>query len=346
MKQGFTLIELIIVVALIFIFSSTTFPVSYSFFHKTAIKDEARNIESSLRKAQALAITSRNDSSAGVKFSQDGYTVFEGESYEDRRESKDLVIAFPIVMSVDGVQEVVFEKTTGLPIFPGMIGHWDFNEIEGDIVYDSSYLFQNNGTIFGTWARVGGKDGNCLELNGNAYVNSGNSYNLNLDNKISISAWVNVSSAGSGLIVKKGNPAQGTGYNLSLSGGYIVFALGDGSSSQSISSSYGQELFGQWVYLTAVWDGEIMKQYINKEVQSGTRSFNGSIGSSEDDLIIGEGLTGKIDDVRLYNYALSDKDLETNYLTKTDDIAVGLKSGQEKAHIIINCQGKIEAIEQ
>ena len=94
MQKGFTLIELMIVVVLIFLFSSLTFPVSYSFFHKFAISDQARNIESSLRKAQAVAIAGRGDSSSGVKFSQTGYTLFEGESYLDRRSAMDMIIAF------------------------------------------------------------------------------------------------------------------------------------------------------------------------------------------------------------------------------------------------------------
>jgi len=343
MKQGFTLIELMIVIALIFMFSSITFPVSYSFFHKSALKDEAGNIESSLRKAQSLAITGRGDSSAGVKLSQDSYTVFEGETYQDRRTSKDLVIAFPIVMAIDGAQEVVFQKTTGLPIFTGMIGHWDFNETEGSVAYDSDWLYQDNGTLYGAWATTTGKDGNCLELNSNAYVNAGNNSELNLNDKITISAWISVPSANSGTIIKKGYPNQG--YSLSLSSGYIVFSLGDGASSQNLNTIFNQELLNQWVYLAAVWDGETMKQYINGQEQS-VKSFTGSISPSEEDLIIGESFTGKIDDVRLYDYALSDKDTETNYLIKTDDIAISLRSEQKREYIIINAQGKIEAIEQ
>lgn len=346
MKKGFTLIELLIVIALIFMFSGITFPVTYSFFHKSALEDEARNIESSLRKAQSLAITGRGDSSAGVKFSEDDYTVFEGESYQDRRSSKDLVISFPIVLSVDGVQEIVFQKTTGLPIFTGMIGHWDFNETSGNTVYDSDWLHQDNGTIYGTWATTTGKDGNCLELNNNAYVNSGNNGSLNLDKKMTLSAWINVSLANSGTIIKKGFPNQGQGYSFSLSSGYIVFSLGDGSASQNLNTMFSQELFGQWVYLAAVWDGETMKQYINGEEQSGIKSFVGLVSSSEEDLIIGESFSGKIDDVRIYDYALSDKDIEANYLAKTDDVAISLRSEQKREYIIINNQGKIEAVNQ
>jgi|GEM_PF-1344680 len=340
-KKGFTLIELLIVIALIFMFSGITFPVTYGFFHKSALADEARNAESSLRRAQSMAITGRGDSSAGVRFSKNDYIVFEGESFQDRRSSKDLVVSFPIVLSVDGVQEVVFQKETGLPFFPGLIGLWNFNETSGNTAYDSDWLYQDNGIIYGTWATTTGKDGNCLELGGNAYVNSGNNSNLNVAGKITLSAWVNVTSADTGTIIKKG--FSGQGYGLSLSSGYIVFSLGDGSGSQSLNTAFGQELFGQWVYLASAWDGETMKQYVNgKERQS--KQFAGPISSSEEDLIIGEGFFGKIDDVRIYNYALSEKDAEANYLAAVDDMAISFRSEQKREYIIINPQGKIEAI--
>ena len=256
-----------------------------------------------------------------------------------------MVVVFPIVMSVEGAQEVVFQKTTGLPIFPGMIGHWDFNEETGDIAYDSCHLEQNHdGIIFGTYTRAEGKDGSCLEFNGSAQVNLGNSDIFNPDDEITISVWVNVSSAGAGTIIKKGNPAGGNGYSFSLSGDYLVFSLGDGSSYQSISNRLA--LLDEWVYLAAVWDGETMKQYVNGELQPETMAFDGSIEESEEDLMIGESFIGKIDDVRLYEYSFSDKDPKANYLAWTDDVAVILRSEQNREYIIINSQGKIEAIDK
>ena len=117
-KKGFTLIELMIVVALIIMFSALTLPMSFSFFQEATLKDQVRNLENSLRKAQAMAITGREDSSAGVKITQSECIIFEGESYEKRREEADITIPFPVALSVSGANEIVFQKSTGLPTFP------------------------------------------------------------------------------------------------------------------------------------------------------------------------------------------------------------------------------------
>jgi hypothetical protein len=316
---------------------------------KSAIKDEARNMESSLRKAQAVAISGRGDSSSGIKIFQNNYTLFEGESYINRREAMDTVLVFSVAISASGAQEIVFQKTTGLPIFPGIVGHWDFNEATGTIIYDSSYYInQDNGIVSGTtWSRVEGKDNHALELGGNSSVNVANNYSLNPEKEITVSAWLNADAARDGEIIKKGGTESGKGYDLSISSeGTVIFNLGDGSSVQTISNNYGSELLGKWVYLVATWDGQTMKQYINGELQPNANFFSGSISSSTDNLIIGEGLTGKIDDVRLYNYALSKEDIKTNYLARKDDIAVGLKFGENREYVVINSQGRIEAINQ
>ena len=345
MQKGFTFVELIIVVALIFLFSGLIFPINYSFFQKSATRDQARNIQGSLRKAQAAAIAGRDDSNSGIKFFQVNYTLFEGEFYSDRRQAMDVIVAFPISISISGTQEVVFQKTTGLPIFPGLISHWEFNEQTYNIAYDTSYYVnENHGSVFGTWSRVQGKENRALQLSGDGFISVEHNDSLNTNQGITISAWINIASIHENKIIKKGSPEIGTGYAFSFSeSGSIIFELGDGASVQAISNNYNPELLEQWVYLTTTWDGENMRQYINGELQPNTKSFNGSIGSSLDNLVIGQGLIGKIDDVRLYNYALSDQDIETNYLARKDDIVIGLKFGENRKYISINSQGRIQS---
>lgn len=113
---GFTLIELMIVVALIIMFSSLTLPVGFNFYQESTLKDQARSLENSLRKAQAMAITGRGDSSAGVKIEEGQYRIFEGESFDKRRQEVDIIIPFPVALSASGTDEIVFQKSTGLPI--------------------------------------------------------------------------------------------------------------------------------------------------------------------------------------------------------------------------------------
>ena len=118
MKKGFTLIEFMIVTALIIMFSGLTLPVGFNFYQESTLKDQARNLENSLRKAQAMAMTGRGESSAGVKIEEGQYRIFEGESYEKRREEADIIIPFPIALLASGADEIVFRKSTGLPTFP------------------------------------------------------------------------------------------------------------------------------------------------------------------------------------------------------------------------------------
>ena len=347
MKKGFTFIELMVVIVLILISSSLAIPITYNFFRESATRDQARNIESSLRNSQSSAITGKGDNSSGIRFSRASYTVFEGESYESRREEKDMTLFFPVAVLVSGAREVSFQKMTGLPVFSGMIGHWEFNEEAGDIVYDSSRPFdRNNGTVLGTCARTEGKDGLSLEFSGDTYVNVLNSQNLNPEGEITISVWLNISSVGLIKIIGKGDLGQGTGYGLSISeDGSVVFSLGNGSSAEVVRNNYGPELLGEWTHLAAVWDGQTLKQYINGELQPETKSFGGSIGSSEDNLILGQGLSGKIEDVRLYNYAFSGEDVKTDYLARKDDVSIGLKFGENRRYITINSQGRIDTID-
>jgi len=129
MKKSFTLIELMIVVALIIMFSALTLPMGFNFFQESTLKDQVRNLENSLRKAQAMAITGRGDSNAGVKIEQSKCIIFEGELYQNRREASDIDVPFSVTVSVsirgpDGNElgedekEIVFQKSTGLLVFP------------------------------------------------------------------------------------------------------------------------------------------------------------------------------------------------------------------------------------
>ncbi len=118
MKKGFTLIELIIVVGLVIMLSSLTLPVGFNFFQESTLRDQARNLESSLRKAQAVAISGRGDANAGIKIAENSYIIFEGSSYENRRSSLDIIIPFSISISPGGNDEIVFEKTTGKLFLP------------------------------------------------------------------------------------------------------------------------------------------------------------------------------------------------------------------------------------
>jgi len=102
-------------------FAGLALPITFGFYQESSLGDQARNLENSLRMAQAMAINGRSESSAGVKieptegFPQGWrYVIFEGESYENRLRGADMVIPFAVALSTEET-EIVFEKSTGLP---------------------------------------------------------------------------------------------------------------------------------------------------------------------------------------------------------------------------------------
>lgn len=114
-KRGFTLIELMLVLALIFIVGSFSFPVSLSFYKAEVLDDAVSGLSDVLRKAQFQAVAQKNDSSFGVKVLPGAYVLFQGDSYGARLVSEDETFALPQPLSVAGLDEVLFEKRTGKP---------------------------------------------------------------------------------------------------------------------------------------------------------------------------------------------------------------------------------------
>ncbi|MGB2762494.1 MAG: prepilin-type N-terminal cleavage/methylation domain-containing protein [Minisyncoccales bacterium] len=112
--KGFTLLELLIVIAAAILITALTIPVGVRFF-QTQILDETRaGILETLRSAQNQAMFQKNDSAFGVKFLSGSYVLFQGSSYgEVPSEDENFTLSSGITTS--GIDEVVFAKLTGIP---------------------------------------------------------------------------------------------------------------------------------------------------------------------------------------------------------------------------------------
>jgi prepilin-type N-terminal cleavage/methylation domain-containing protein len=119
--QGFTLIELIIVLALSGAALAFVAPVSLQFY-KTALLDEAAaDVTAILRRAQAQAQSQKNDSAFGVAFFPSRYTLFQGVSYASRIISEDEEFSLPLGTTHSGLSEAQFSKHTGIPATTGTL---------------------------------------------------------------------------------------------------------------------------------------------------------------------------------------------------------------------------------
>lgn len=199
-----------------------------------------------------------------------------------------------------------------------LVGHWRFNEGQGNTAYDSSG-YGNHGTIYGaTWASP------ALHFDGvDDYVNAGNNSSLALVDKLTIEAWVKFD----GLkwvnsIVNKGDETLNKLYwlgHLPYYGDYIWFLeFGDNTARDTVKYYHTPNL-GEWYHVAATFDNGLAKIYINGAKQAEKTSAVTSMDTNDYSAIIGgylgssHSFDGTIDEVRIYNRALSDSEILADY---------------------------------
>lgn len=114
MNQGFTLLELLLVIAGAILIAALTVPVGIRFFQTQSLDEATSSIFGTLRRAQNQAMFQKNDSAFGVKFLSDSYVLFQGNSYGEVP-SENESFSLPSGISTSGIDEIVFAKLTGLP---------------------------------------------------------------------------------------------------------------------------------------------------------------------------------------------------------------------------------------
>src|SRR3989344_5748408 len=228
-----------------------------------------------------------------------------------------LIFAFYILLLPKGVYAQ--DITTGL------VGHWKFDEISGTTAADSSGN-NNTGTLTNgpTWAT--GKINNALSFDGtDDYINLGN---MNVSGSgITIAAWVKADTFSSSLdtrFISKANSTSEQGHYWMLgqtnSGGdKLRFRLKAGGSTQTLIASSGNLPTGTWFHAIATYDGTTMRLYkdgieVGSSAKSGTintdTTIPANIGRNPDG---SNHIDGTMDDVRIYNRALSTSDIQALY---------------------------------
>jgi type II secretion system protein H len=126
MMKSFTLIEILLVLALIGILAGIAIPIYQSFQVKNDLDVVAFEIAQSLRRSQVLARATDGDRRWGLRIEDQSIYIFRGQSFATRDSDYDEVFSIPESLTPTGIEEVVFKKLTGLP------------QTEGDIILTSS----------------------------------------------------------------------------------------------------------------------------------------------------------------------------------------------------------------
>ncbi|MEK7195363.1 MAG: hypothetical protein AAB655_01570 [Patescibacteria group bacterium] len=112
-RGGFTLIEALLVVALLVVIFGLSVGLNSNFYGTHALISERDNLVSLLRHARSLAMDNVGESSHGVFVSSNQYVLFNGDSYALRDPQYDVVFPRTSSVGAEGLPEVVFSPLEG-----------------------------------------------------------------------------------------------------------------------------------------------------------------------------------------------------------------------------------------
>ncbi len=221
------------------------------------------------------------------------------------------------------------------------VGEWKFDEKYGTSARDTSGN-NNSGTLTSGPSWSSGKIGSALSFDGtNDYVNVPDSSSLQMSSNISVSLWVNPNSLNNQIVnypISKGSGASvGNGWAFGITGTWGTCPSNQfylyTNNGQICSGSGNTIPLNTWSHITFTNDGATTKLYLNgKLINSGTQTLESTIGLA---LNIGRrsdgnwAFNGKIDQIQIYNYALSPSQIAWSY-----------NRGAPIAHYKLNeCQG-------
>jgi len=200
------------------------------------------------------------------------------------------------------------------------VAYWKFNEGEGTTAYDNTDN-NNDGTITGpTWAE--GRFGSALSFDGSGgYVSCGTDSSLN-PSQITIEAWVqrNVTDTSRDNIVSLYTLGDRQ-YQLQSQDNELdpMFYWAEGSHSGDQMESITTFQLGTWYHVAASYDGSVGRTYVNGVLEY-SKTFNKTLETDGGTFYIGnldnsaaEVWNGKIDDVRIYNYARTQEQILQDY---------------------------------
>jgi glucose/arabinose dehydrogenase len=199
----------------------------------------------------------------------------------------------------------------------GLVAAYGFNEGSGTAVADAAGR-DNDGTVSGASWTAAGRFGSALTFDGvNDMVTIPDAAPLDLTTAMTLEAWVRPSVGGDWRTVLLKGHASGLAYALYASGdngrpaGYV--RVGDERDARGTAALP----TGTWTHLAVTYGGGFLRLYVNG-VQVGSRAQTGTIATSDLPLQIGgnsvwgEWFAGVIDEVRVYDRALSAAEVQAD----------------------------------
>jgi len=209
------------------------------------------------------------------------------------------------------------------PMPSGLVAAYSFDEGSGTTVADDSGN-GHTGTISGGIWTAQGKFSSALVFDGvDDFVSVPDTSSLDLSTRGTVAAWVKLNALGKWHgVIAKGNANTDAVHNYALeitNTNLIRCILGDGTSSLRLDASL-SPIAGQFYHLACTWDGTTVRLYVNGTLDRSTAQTLAPAGNTAP-LFIGQfggnvdHFDGTIDEVRIYNRALTTSEIQTDMNT-------------------------------
>ena len=201
----------------------------------------------------------------------------------------------------------------------GLVGHWPLDAVEGETVAAAVEGLPTP-KLQGKVTAAAGKIGGACEVDGNRYIDLGDTADFDRTDAFSYAAWVKVKggNAGGGILARMDEDNGHRGYDMYVSGNMIIAHFINTWPSRSLKVEAKNRLkVDQWHHVLVTYDGSAkaagVKVYIDGKSSPLTvrnDTLTGSI-KSEVPLLIGRRsktahFKGLVDDVRIYDRKLED----------------------------------------
>ncbi len=351
-KTGFTLIEMLVTIGILAIVVAVGGLNIVNFKSSHSFDLDAEVVVSAFRNAQNRSIFKEDGTGWGVRFTnvadgRDYFEIFSGSTYStstvvlreslsaasefaNPAEGFSITTTFEALTGVpSSAQTIVLHRGTGDDIYTitlsnlgkmtkrkeiGLVGLWSFDEESGDVIYDSSKRGHNGVIVIGgsgnqitsSQSRSGGskgRSGKSLKFDGTD--DQSNLPDVGALSEGTFALWVKPSSvnANQGWIDSNFDIFQEVGSVASVRAG------------NEDSTGIGGWAENTWHHVAMTWDGSTFHGYIDGSltaasgIQSGSRT--GALYIAR--VNAGNFFDGQIDEVRVYNRALSEEEIQQLY---------------------------------
>jgi hypothetical protein len=229
------------------------------------------------------------------------------------------------------------------PLVPKV--RFKFEEIDGDIAYDASGN-RNRGNIGGSSACPGpaacpistlGKTGSAFDFDGDSYVElpatAASGLDIAANHAITVMAWVKLDTFPT--VAKPYSYIIGKGYNGTKESYYLRFqsvsgqtvlrfgsynAAGGGDHVATWTLGAGDIILGNWYHVAGTYDGSSWKVYLDGQPKAAfatpigpeQNSRNVIIGAFDFNGPIDRFFDGAIDDVKIYDFAMDQDEINSS----------------------------------